>query len=191
MPTPRDHGRSNHAPPDQSLIPVNRQDFVGGYPSPMPPPLPVGKLPQDLLAAILARAPVSDPRVLLGPGIGLDCAVIDNGEHLTVYKSDPITFATDQIGYYLVQVNANDIATTGARPLWLLVTLLLPDQRATPELAGTIMAQVHAACRDLGVSVIGGHTEITAGLDRPIAIGARPPRCHARRRAQRLRSLWP
>jgi hydrogenase maturation factor len=138
----------------------------------MPPPLPVGKLPQDLLAAILARAPVSDPRVILGPGIGLDCAVIDNGEHLTVYKSDPITFATDHIGYYLVQVNANDIATTGARPLWLLVTLLLPERRATPELAGTIMAQVHAACRDLGVSVIGGHTEITAGLDRPIAIGA-------------------
>jgi hydrogenase maturation factor len=110
--------------------------------------------------------------VILGPGIGLDCAVIDNGEHLTVYKSDPITFATDHIGYYLVQVNANDIATTGARPLWLLVTLLLPEQRATPELAGTIMSQVHAACRDLGISVIGGHTEITAGLDRPIAIGA-------------------
>ena len=89
-------------------------------------PLPVGKLPAEMLAAILARAAVNDPRVILGPGIGLDCAVIDTGERLTVYKSDPVTFATDQIGYYLVQVNANDIATTGARPLWLLVTLLLP-----------------------------------------------------------------
>ena len=135
------------------------------------PPLPVGKLPQELLAVLLSRACVDDPRVILGPGIGLDCAVIDTGERLSVYKSDPITFATDQIGYYLVQVNANDIATTGARPLWLLVTLLLPEGRTTAELADTVMAQVHEACRDLGIAVIGGHTEITAGLDRPIAIG--------------------
>jgi hydrogenase maturation factor len=133
--------------------------------------LPVGKLPKALLAAILAQAPVSDPRVILGPGVGLDCAVIDSGDRLTVYKSDPITFATDQIGYYLVQVNANDIATTGARPLWLLVTLLLPEGTTTPELPDMIMAQVQAASSTLGICVIGGHTEITSGLDRPIAIG--------------------
>jgi hydrogenase maturation factor len=134
-------------------------------------PLPVGKLPQELLAAILSRAPIDDPRVILGPGIGLDCAVIDTGERLTVYKSDPITFATDQIGYYLVQVNANDIATTGAHPQWFLVTLLLPEKRTTAEQADTIMGQIHEACRNLGVTVVGGHTEITAGLTRPIAIG--------------------
>jgi len=64
-----------------------------------PHPVAVGKLPQALRAAILARAPVDDPRGLLRPGIGLDCAVIDTGEPLTVYKSDPITFATDQIGH--------------------------------------------------------------------------------------------
>jgi len=134
-------------------------------------PLPVGKLPRELLAAILARAPIDDPRVILGPGVGLDCAVVDTGQRLAVYKSDPITFATDQIGYYLVQVNANDIATTGARPLWLLVTLLLPEKSTTAELADNIMAQIYDACRGLGITVIGGHTEITAGLERPIAIG--------------------
>ena len=134
-------------------------------------PLSVGKLPAELLAAILSRAPLDDPRVLVGPGIGLDCAVVDTGERLTVYKSDPISFATDQIGFYLVQVNANDIATTGARPCWLLVTLLLPEQKTAADLPETIMTQIHDACRDLGVSVIGGHTEITAGLDRPIAVG--------------------
>jgi hydrogenase maturation factor len=134
-------------------------------------PLPVGKLPPELLSAILARAPLDDPRVVLGPGIGLDCAVIDTGRCLAVYKSDPITFATDHIGYYLVHVNANDIATTGARPLWLLVTLLLPEGRTTTGLPDAIMAQIYDACRALGIAVIGGHTEITAGLARPIAIG--------------------
>ena len=74
--------------------------------------LGVGKVPSDVLEKLLARAPVDDPRVLLGPGIGLDCAVVDAGENLLVFKSDPITFTTDEIGNYLVQINANDIATT-------------------------------------------------------------------------------
>ena len=133
--------------------------------------LGVGKLQPELLARILSRAAIDDPRVIVGPGIGLDCAVVDLGDRLAVYKSDPVTFASDQIGYYLVHVNANDIATTGAQPLWLLVTLLLPENGATAELPDAIMTQIYGACRDLGIAVIGGHTEITKGLDRPIAMG--------------------
>ena len=75
---------------------------------------PLGKLPHNFLAGLLARAPVNDPRVVVGPGTGLDCAVIDLGDRYLVFKSDPITFASEQIGWYAVQINANDIATTGA-----------------------------------------------------------------------------
>lgn len=133
---------------------------------------PVGKLPAGKLAELLARAPVSDSRVLQGPGVGLDCAVIDAGDRLLVLKSDPVTFATDQIGEYLVQVNCNDIATTGALPRWLLVTLLLPEEGTTSDLAETIFDQIYDACRRLDISVVGGHSEITYGLDRPMAVGA-------------------
>jgi hydrogenase expression/formation protein HypE len=135
------------------------------------PFFPVGKLPADLLERLLARAPVLDDRVLLGPGIGLDCAVLDLGERLLVFKSDPITFAAEDIGWYAVQVNANDIATTGATPRWFLLTALLPEGRTSESLLNTISEQVFSACRDLGISVIGGHTEITHGLDRPILAG--------------------
>ena len=134
-------------------------------------PFPVGKLPVELLQRILAQAPVSDRRVLLGPGIGLDCAVLDLGETLLVLKSDPITFASDSIGWYAVQVNANDIATSGATPRWLLLTTLLPEGRTNAEMVEKISQQVFDACRSLGISVIGGHTEITHGLDRPILAG--------------------
>lgn len=109
--------------------------------------------------------------MLLGPGIGLDCAVLDFGSTLLVLKSDPITFTTDEIGWYAVQVNANDIATMGADPRWMMVTLLLPEAETTYELVETITRQVHDACQAIGVSVIGGHTEITYGLDRPILVG--------------------
>ena len=137
----------------------------------MKEPFPVGKLPIELLQRILAQAPVFDRRVLLGPGIGLDCAVLDLGETLLVLKSDPITFASDTIGWYAVQVNANDIATSGATPRWLLLTTLLPEGRTNEELVEKISQQVFSACRSLEISVIGGHTEITHGLDRPILAG--------------------
>ena len=137
----------------------------------MPSTLPVGKLPQDLLNQLLSHTTIKDPQVLLGPGIGLDCAVLDLGTTLLVLKSDPITFATNEIGWYSVQVNANDIATTGARPRWFMPTLLLPEGRSTPEMVAQIHSELTEACQQIGVSIIGGHTEITFGLDRPILVG--------------------
>ncbi len=130
--------------------------------------LPLGKLPPELLATILTDAPVSDSRVLVRPGVGLDCAVVDAGDRYLVFKSDPITFASDEIGWYLVQINSNDIATTGGVPRWLMVTMLLPEGATSAETVQTISDQLYAACREKEISVIGGHTEITYGIDRPI-----------------------
>jgi hydrogenase maturation factor len=97
--------------------------------------------------------------------------VIALEETCLVFKSDPITFASDEIGWYAVQVNANDIATTGAIPRWFLVTALLPEGKTTPEVVETISKQIFRACRSMEISVIGGHTEITYGLDRPLLAG--------------------
>jgi hydrogenase maturation factor len=133
--------------------------------------LPVGKLQIEMLAELLSGAPLHDPRVLLGPGVGLDCAVVDLGPTLLVFKSDPITFATEEIGWYAVHVNANDVATTGAIPRWFLMTLLLPEGTATKDQVERISQQIFQACREIGADVIGGHTEITYGLPRPIVLG--------------------
>ena len=133
--------------------------------------LPVGKLNLDLLRDLLARCPCSDPRVLVGPGIGEDVAVVELEDRCLVLKTDPITFATDQIGWYAVHVNANDIATSGASPRWFLATLLLPEKLTTEHLVVAIFDQISAACREIGASLVGGHTEITYGLDRPIVVG--------------------
>ena len=133
--------------------------------------LPVGKLPAALLARLLDGALVEDPQVLVGPRPGFDCAVVEFGDTLLVFKSDPITFVTDDVGWYLVQINTNDIATTGATPRWLLATFLLPENQTTSATAERIFQQLYDACTSLGISIIGGHTEITHGLDRPIAVG--------------------
>ncbi len=134
--------------------------------------LPLGKLPVELLEVILSGMPIQDESVLLGPSIGVDCAVIATDDKALALKSDPITFASEEIGWYAVQVNANDIATTGARPRWMLATILLPEGEATAEMIQRIQAQLSEACQEIGVSIVGGHTEITHGLDRPIVVGS-------------------
>ena len=137
-----------------------------------PPLLPPGKLPAALLEELLRQQEsTADPRLLIGPRPGEDAAVIDVGERLLIAKSDPITFATDAIGYYAVNVNANDVASMGGTPRWFLATLLLPANGTTPDLVRDIFAQIREACRALHVTLVGGHTEITLGLDRPLICG--------------------
>lgn len=130
----------------------------------------VGKLPPAILNDILAKAPRFDDRVVLGPGIGLDCAVVDGGDRYWVFKAEPITFATDQIGWYAVQIAGNDIATTGATPRFILLTLLLPENRTDEEMVRAISGQIYTACAQQKITVLGGHTEITHGIDRPLLI---------------------
>ena len=132
---------------------------------------PLGKLPAEHLARLLARYAPTDPRVVLGPGVGRDAAVISFGDRYLVAKTDPITFASDEIGWYAVNVNANDIACTGATVRWFLTTLLLPGGQASPQLVDTIFDQVADACRKLEIEMVGGHTEISYGIDRPIVVG--------------------
>ena len=130
----------------------------------------IGKFPPSLLEKLLQNIGVSDPRVILGPGVGEDAAVLDLGDTLLVAKSDPITFATDSIGWYAVQVNANDVACTGGTPRWFLATLLVPE-RFTEDQAEALFNQVLEACKAIGVTLIGGHSEVTYGIDRPLVTG--------------------
>jgi hydrogenase expression/formation protein HypE len=130
-----------------------------------------GKLPPDLLQRLLTSYTSTDPRVIVGPGVGEDAAIIAMGERYLIAKSDPITFATDAIGYYAVIVNANDIATRGGQPKWFLATLLLPEHTTSVALVESIFAQIAEACKSFGIALVGGHTEVTYGLDRPILSG--------------------
>ena len=134
--------------------------------------LRAGKLPPELLARLLSRLDsASDASVILGPRPGEDAAVINPGAGYLVAKMDPITFATDRMGWYAVQVNANDIAATGGVPKWFMATLFLPEG-TLPEVPEEIFSQLQSASSELGVTLIGGHTEVTVGLTRPLISGA-------------------
>jgi hydrogenase maturation factor len=133
--------------------------------------LPVGKLRAEALQALFDKHPVKDSRVVVGPRVGEDAAVIDLGDRYLVATSDPITFATDDVAWYALQVNANDVAVRGARPRWFLATLLLPEGHTSDDSVADLFDRLAAACEDLEVALVGGHTEVTHGLERPIIAG--------------------
>lgn len=134
-------------------------------------PLNSGKIPNELLGSVLSEIQCDDPALLINPGIGEDTAAIDvSATEILVLKADPITFASNAISQYAVLVNANDIATAGAKPRWFMTTLLFP--RHTTGLAiRHIILELSQYCRKWNIVLAGGHTEITDAVTRPVVIG--------------------
>jgi len=134
-------------------------------------PLPPGKLPNDLLREYLNQFVFDDPSIIINPGVGEDTAAVNiASEEVLVLKSDPITFATDSIGQYAVLINANDIVTSGAKPRWLLTTLLFPCG-VTPFEIRNVINELKAFCGQWEITLCGGHTEITDAVKRPVVTG--------------------
>ncbi|MEM2897047.1 MAG: AIR synthase family protein [Candidatus Bathyarchaeia archaeon] len=137
----------------------------------MSPLLLSGKVPpKSLVKAVFKYLGISDERIILGPAIGEDAAIIKVKEKTLALTTDPITGATENIGWLSVHINANDIATRGVKPLWYLCCILLPE-RKNEGLLKNIMKQIDKASKELGIAVVGGHSEVTLGLRRPIVIG--------------------
>ena len=135
-------------------------------------PLAAGKLPNRLLSRFLEENESGDPSLLIGPGVGEDTAAVELGveDEILILKSDPITFATDEMGYYALVVNANDVATSGGTPRWLLTTLLFPVGTAAGQVA-QLMESLRRWCSRMGVTLCGGHTEITDAVTKPVVVG--------------------
>src|SRR2546426_9665656 len=131
----------------------------------------VGKIPPEtLLRTVYTNLGRRDKSVLVGPGIGRDSAAVKQNGTVLVFTADPITGTPSHIGQHSVEINANDIATTGARPKWYLCTILLPIGTREKSLK-EIAREIHETAKRLGITVVGGHTEATLGIDRPIISG--------------------
>jgi len=132
--------------------------------------LTVGKVPPSVLKKIvLSRLGAADKRVLLGPSIGEDASVIDFGSKALVVHSDPITGSVENVGWLAVNVCTNDIATRGVQPLWILTVILLPENFTQTQLKN-VTNQIDTAAKELGVAVVGGHCEVTSGINRAVII---------------------
>lgn len=128
----------------------------------------LGKLSnKQLEELLLCKFDSRRPEVFVRPGIGLDCAAVDLGRDLCVMSTDPITGAAKNIGSLAVHICCNDAAAAGAQPVGIMITLLLPAY-ADDELISAIADDIADASRIIGIEVIGGHTEVTDAVTRPV-----------------------
>ncbi len=135
----------------------------------MPRKIETGKLPADILTRLLSRMR-TDPRVIIGPAYGEDAAAVRFAGGILVAAADPITFATERVGQYAVDVNANDIAVMGGVPRHFMATILLPPGSTESDVQ-SIFDDIEQACQAIDVTLIGGHTEITSAVNSVVISG--------------------
>ena len=132
--------------------------------------LKLGKLsPEVLERYLLNMTGAASPDLVVAPSLGVDFGVVKHGRTRLVVSSDPVTGVKDKVGWYAVNVNANDIATSGSRPQFLQSIILLPEKASVRDVA-KISSEIHRTASSLGITVVGGHTELTPGLRRPIVV---------------------
>ena len=130
-----------------------------------------GKLQPDVLKkSVLDFTGALRKDLLVGGGIGEDAALIKVPDGILVAASDPVTGATKNAGSLLVHINANDLACKGADPAWLVVTLIVPDSMGVSFIAD-IMREIHEACKELNITIAGGHTELASKYSEPVISG--------------------
>lgn len=130
----------------------------------------IGKIPNGVLKEIvLDKIKNNRKEILIRPKVGEDCCAVDFGNNVCVLSSDPITGAENEVGRLAVHISCNDVASCGAEPLGLLVTILVPP-RATQSDLELVMSQISDTASSLNVDIIGGHTEVTSAVNRFVII---------------------
>lgn len=126
----------------------------------------IGKVsPEELEKFVFSRTGSRRDSVIMGPAYGEDTAAIEIGGKILVVNSDPIIFAAEQIGTLGINIASNDVAASGADPMWLTVIYLLPAEQR--EILDRVTGQIHRASEKLGISIVGGHSEYVPVLKRP------------------------
>lgn len=138
----------------------------------------IGKIPTELLKELVfSNIKHKRKEVLMGSGVGEDCAVVDFGDYIGVLSTDPITGASSEIGSLAVHISCNDVASNGVEPLGLLLTILAPPDTGEEELK-QIMEDANRTACEVDVEIMGGHTEITDAVNKIVisttAIGRQP-----------------
>ncbi|MCT4598348.1 MAG: AIR synthase family protein [Vallitalea sp.] len=129
----------------------------------------LGKVSETILKRSVFKQLTSHRKeIIVKPNIGEDCSAIKfHKDDVCVVSTDPITGAVNDIGSLAVHITANDLASSGAEPIGILLTLLLPENFAEEELK-KIMQDVNVVCEELNIAVMGGHTEVTNAVNKPI-----------------------
>ncbi len=129
----------------------------------------VGKIPENVLKrSVFRQIHTKREEVVLGAGVGEDCAAVKLSEdEMFVISTDPVTGTATDIGHLAIHITLNDLASAGAEPVGVLLTLLLPEDSREEDLK-KMMGQIEKVCAQAKVQIMGGHTEVTRAVLQPV-----------------------
>lgn len=127
-----------------------------------------GKLDTDLLNNMLNKYKGYERvDVKLAGKLGEDCTFIEIENKILAVSSDPVTAAGTNIGKIAFNINMNDLSTSGAEGIGLMITILLPTGTAYEKVI-EIMEEIHLEALKHKMQILGGHTEVTDAVNRII-----------------------
>lgn len=131
--------------------------------------LKVGKVPESVLKrSIFRQIHTKREEVLLGAGVGEDCAALKlQADEIFVLSTDPITGTAQDIGRLAIHITINDLVSSGAEPVGVMLTVLLPEGSQEENLKA-MMQQIEEGCAKAHVQIVGGHTEVTRVVNQPV-----------------------
>lgn len=128
-----------------------------------------GKISENVLKrSVLKKIKTHRDEVVSGAGIGKDCAILalSEGEEIALSVT-PVTAPVTELSGYAIPMALNNVAAAGAEPVGVMLSILLPEETEEAELQ-QLMEQAEEVCRACHVEIAGGHTEVTAAVDKPI-----------------------
>lgn len=128
----------------------------------------LGKLsPHELERFVFPFQGAKREEVVFGPRLGRDCGVLRLSPLYLSCTCDPVTGTSFGAGSLAPHLVANDLIASGAEPVALIVSLLFPPEAPSSLLEDT-MRELDEAAKEIGFAILGGHTEITDAVTRPV-----------------------
>ncbi|SKB54497.1 Hydrogenase maturation factor [Lachnospiraceae bacterium] len=129
----------------------------------------IGKISESILKrSVLKQIKGDRPEVRQGSSVGADCAVTEllDGENV-VLSTDPVMGTISEVGRRAVHRTVNNVASAGAEPFGVLLSVLLPENVEEAELR-EMMQSIETDCEALNVQIMGGHTQVTRAVNEPV-----------------------
>ncbi|MBU2635296.1 AIR synthase family protein [Patescibacteria group bacterium] len=136
----------------------------------------LGKIdPRFFNEIIYPRLGADNSSIIVKPQHGVDFGVVDLGDNVLVVSTDPFFIAPslgwEKATWFAVHILASDVAVSGIKPKYFAIDLNLPPEM-NEEILKTIWTTVDRECKELGISVVTGHTARYAGCNYPMVGGA-------------------
>ncbi|MDE7259081.1 MAG: hydrogenase maturation factor, partial [Lachnospiraceae bacterium] len=130
-----------------------------------------GKISESVLKrSVLKKIKTHREEVINGAGVGTDCAVLSLREgYETVLATTPVSAPVEDLSAYAISMALNNVAVSGAEPIGVMLTILLPEETAESDLQ-ELMERAETVCSVCGTEIIGGHTEVTPVVCRPVMV---------------------